>query len=58
MTTKRNSSVDNRTGLGKIEASVIILRRAADYIYNQQDNGNPPNYKAVDLLDRLRYELE
>lgn len=39
------------------EAAANLLRRAADHIYRQQDNGNPDNYRAVDLMDAMRERL-
>ena len=39
------------------EAVALVLMHAADYIYERGDNGNPDNYKAVDLLDGIREDL-
>jgi hypothetical protein len=50
----RQSSIDLLDRHQNTEAAAVVLKHAADYIYHQRDNGNPDNYRAVDLLDALR----
>lgn len=54
---RRHSSVDTLERHQNTEAACLVLRAAADHIYNKRDNGNPDNYRAVDLLDMLRDRL-
>ncbi|MGA9884437.1 MAG: hypothetical protein WBQ34_12025 [Candidatus Acidiferrales bacterium] len=51
---ERQSSIELLDRHQNTEAAAIVLRNAADHIYNQQDNGNPDNYRAVDLMDSIR----
>lgn len=52
------SSVDLAWRYGTPETGALVLKAAADHIYRQQDNGNPGNYQAVDLMDELRSTME
>lgn len=39
------------------EAAAVVLAAAADHIYRRQDNGNPDNYRAIDLMDDIRADM-
>jgi hypothetical protein len=43
---------------GREEVGIEILKRAADHIYSHQNNGDPGNYRAVDLMDDLRADIQ
>jgi hypothetical protein len=49
----RASSMDEWLDTPSVISASKVLRHAADHIYGRRDNGNPDNYQAVDLLDRL-----
>lgn len=51
------STVDLVWRYGTPDAAAAVLKAAADHIYHRQDNGNPGNYQAVDILDGLREQL-
>ena len=50
----RPSSIELLERHQNTEAAAIVLKHAADHIYRQRDNGNPGNYRAVDLMDSIR----
>ena len=52
-----SSSMDMWSVDGSLKSAARVLRRAANYIYAKQDNGNPDNFRAVDLLDSVVEEL-